>query len=332
MNEATKAKECMRFGRAVELYERTLAAAEAALPQHDSLIVAELLNLSAESRCIMRAHAAVREAGFGFGDTDAWDEAEHAAWREDGRALALCRRALALLHDRWRAGTLLTPSPQEREYFAATCNYDAHNNRVVPDAVRARLINAAGAHVYIDCAADAAVLWPPLPSAAEDDARVRAIYGACGVALHMRTTAHGLASTLLTATAGLSCLELLQYMFGSEPSQRSLLQRMRDACGMTHNEEALLRALAQALEQNRGIATDVVTWDAQREVQLAVADLARHGLRRCALPGCGATEAHPKAFKVCGRCKAAAYCSAAHQQADWRRHKRAEGGCSQQGA
>jgi hypothetical protein len=44
-------------------------------------------------------------------------------------------------------------------------------------------------------------------------------------------------------------------------------------------------------------------------------------LRRCALPECDATEPQPKAFKLCGRCRAAAYCSAAHQQADWRRHK-----------
>jgi hypothetical protein len=44
--------------------------------------------------------------------------------------------------------------------------------------------------------------------------------------------------------------------------------------------------------------------------------------RRCALPQCGAAEAHPKAFMVCSRCRMAAYCSAAHQRADWQRHKR----------
>jgi hypothetical protein len=57
--------------------------------------------------------------------------------------------------------------------------------------------------------------------------------------------------------------------------------------------------------------------------------VARHGLRTCALPECGATEPHPKAFKLCARCRSAAYCSAAHQQQDWRRHKRddSDGGC-----
>jgi hypothetical protein len=38
--------------------------------------------------------------------------------------------------------------------------------------------------------------------------------------------------------------------------------------------------------------------------QAAAADAARHGLRRCALPSCDAQEAHPKLFKLCGRCRA----------------------------
>jgi hypothetical protein len=56
--------------------------------------------------------------------------------------------------------------------------------------------------------------------------------------------------------------------------------------------------------------------------QIAAADVARHGLRRCALPACGAQEAHPKLFKLCGRCRGAAYCCAAHSVEDWKRHKR----------
>jgi hypothetical protein len=55
--------------------------------------------------------------------------------------------------------------------------------------------------------------------------------------------------------------------------------------------------------------------------------VARHGLRACALPGCGAVEPHAKAFKVCSRCRRPAYCCAAHQQQDWRRHKREGDGC-----
>ena len=61
----------------------------------------------------------------------------------------------------------------------------------------------------------------------------------------------------------------------------------------------------------------------------AADDVARHGLRLCALPGCGAREAHPKHFKLCGRCRRVVYCSPAHQSEDWKRHKRADGGCKE---
>ncbi len=57
----------------------------------------------------------------------------------------------------------------------------------------------------------------------------------------------------------------------------------------------------------------------------AADDVARHGLRRCALPACNAQEAHPKLFKLCGRCRGAAYCCAQHSREDWTRHKREDG-------
>ncbi len=59
----------------------------------------------------------------------------------------------------------------------------------------------------------------------------------------------------------------------------------------------------------------------------AAADVARHGLRSCALPSCGATEEYPKTYKLCGRCRGAAYCCAAHSKEDWKRHTR-EDGCA----
>ena len=49
----------------------------------------------------------------------------------------------------------------------------------------------------------------------------------------------------------------------------------------------------------------------------------RLGLRPCALPGCSATEQFAKAFKVCSRCLAAAYCCAEHQAEHWKGHKKA---------
>ena len=47
------------------------------------------------------------------------------------------------------------------------------------------------------------------------------------------------------------------------------------------------------------------------------------GLRRCALPGCGAKEAHPTHFKSCAACRTVVYCCREHQVAGWPSHKKA---------
>ena len=47
------------------------------------------------------------------------------------------------------------------------------------------------------------------------------------------------------------------------------------------------------------------------------------GLRTCALPGCGAKEAHPTHFKSCAACRTVVYCCREHQVAGWPSHKKA---------
>jgi hypothetical protein len=98
---------------------------------------------------------------------------------------------------------------------------------------------------------------------------------------------------------------------------------------MTRREEAQLHSLAQIISLHLDGCARIGRKVMDEERQRAIDDVARHGLRRCALPDCGAMEPHPKAFKVCSRCRTACYCSAAHQRADWRRHKR-DDGCKQQ--
>ena len=96
--------------------------------------------------------------------------------------------------------------------------------------------------------------------------------------------------------------------------------------GLTAAEERKMSRLLSVLETRRDEAkTRILNSKAARK-ERAAADVARHGLRRCTLPDCGAEEPHPKAFKLCGRCKAVAYCCAEHSAQDWRRHKR--DGCS----
>jgi hypothetical protein len=92
---------------------------------------------------------------------------------------------------------------------------------------------------------------------------------------------------------------------------------------LTPAYENRLRELQQhnnALRQRMVGAADQLAFIQER----GAADVARHGLRRCALPACDAQEAHPK---LCGRCRGTAYCCAGHSKEDWKRHKR-EDGCN----
>jgi hypothetical protein len=110
-----------------------------------------------------------------------------------------------------------------------------------------------------------------------------------------------------------------------------LLSRLRATCGLTPAEETALHQLAARVKAEHERIVPALRARTEKRAaagrQTAVADAARHGLRRCALPSCGAQEAHPKLFKLCGRCRGAAYCCAAHSVEDWKRHKR-EDGCT----
>ena len=63
---------------------------------------------------------------------------------------------------------------------------------------------------------------------------------------------------------------------------------------------------------------------AQQNFHAAVqSSLTAPGLRTCALPGCGAKEAHPAHFKSCAACRTVVYCCREHQVAGWPAHKKA---------
>ena len=53
------------------------------------------------------------------------------------------------------------------------------------------------------------------------------------------------------------------------------------------------------------------------------ADVAKHGLRDCALPSCSKTEKTVKEFAHCSGCRSVVYCCAEHQGLHWTKHKKA---------
>ena len=53
------------------------------------------------------------------------------------------------------------------------------------------------------------------------------------------------------------------------------------------------------------------------------ADIAKHGLRGCALSSCDKTENTVKEFAGCSGCRSVVYCCLEHQALDWRAHKNA---------
>jgi hypothetical protein len=306
---AAKAESLERHSRALELYERALAAAELAQPR-DSLIIAAMLD---EQR-ITRMRAAQGTAS-----------SSAVAVTAD-----LNQRLFPLLHARWQAGTLFTPTAEETAYL-------------VEDEYPRLPAQMCGALFYLSTATDELVPAPAecarrflLPcTPAEAEARLQGLYGALRTALELNARGmlernpHTGQAWQASTVAPIKTAAHLVVRFALRNA--AVLLRMRATCGLTAAEEAALRQLAErhnvtaeSIEQQLPMPTK--DYKALQQ-QVAAADAARHGLRRCALPSCDAQEPHPKLFKLCGRCRGAAYCCAAHSAEDWKRHKR-EDGCA----
>jgi hypothetical protein len=312
MRAADKAVERTRRTRALELRERALAAADASLPR-DSLIIGKLLQLVTTSRLLLSCDQ--QTARGTPADGDGFD----LAWRDE-QTLAPSHRSLMLAHTRWRAGTLFKLSAQEQAYFD-----------VIP-----RLQRFFGAEIYIHAARDAVVWWPPLRELADEEARLHAVHGALRAAQEMFNprficpmTGQLLASTTL-AIPNVTLQELSSLLkYSLSEAAGGLLLPLRSTCALSQAEEAELRHLALEVQKSLDkCAPKVSRLHAEADAakrELTAKDLARHGLRRCALPSCDALELHPKAYKLCGRCCGVAYCGAAHCAEDWKRHKREDG-------
>jgi hypothetical protein len=294
----TKGKDAlrrMRHARCLELFERALAAAEALPLSRNSLVLAVCM-------CrVLDARIAYRKDVFAAAETGQLKETLLKAWRDDEHSLALAQRCLALFYARWRAGTFFTLTLEERAFDSRQSYADD----------------------YLSHAFTAVRYWPPLRTPADEAALLHGVHGALRVALDMDAR-HDVEVKEGTVK---QVLALLAALDDADADAGSMLNRLQTMCGLSDADLTALQALAmrdgsvdaakQVIESGKAKLAGM--WER------GAADVARHGLRHCALPSCAQTEPHPKCFKLCGRCRGVAYCSAAHAVEDWKRHKRQEG-------
>jgi hypothetical protein len=319
-NAATEVERLGRTSRAIELYESTLAAAEKALLPRDSLIVADVLG-NIVTQLLTRV---------------SYERAtDDATWLGDGeRLFTLASKTLALCEARFRAGTLFTPTADEHTFF------DAVGLTKQPARFR-------GARAYAICAAQVLPNWPTPDTDQESEEMLRVVGCALRAMLEMkrrglldwRELDAGQLQQLRTSQASRQqdaafaiflrpyVHKLLQYAMNTRDG--GAWEGLRTTCAFTALEETALRQLASSSgsDPHCVLGQQMIHTVVAARHRRAAEDIARHGLRACTLPECQQTEPYPKTFKVCSRCRAACYCSAAHQQQDWRRHKR-EDGCS----
>jgi hypothetical protein len=147
---AQKANKLARPARAVELYERALAAAELAQPRN-SLIIAALLGALVDTHIrALQAHPITSTAA---------------------ERMQLTLRSLHLLHARWQAGTLFSPTAEEVAFL------EEDDYPFLPAQL-------CGAFFYTVAAVDVVLQQARLPCApAEAEALLHATYGALRAAL-----------------------------------------------------------------------------------------------------------------------------------------------------
>jgi hypothetical protein len=344
---SAQAASLKRPAEAAALLEQLLAAATASQPA-DSLIVAVMLRASVAARL---AAAAPASASLRPTALAARADAVARLWRGDAELLRSSRRCLALCHARWQAGALWTLTPAERAFFAEDAQAELLGGEAFAACARDALRFWPPA--------------PPADAAAASDAeggdavRLRGVHGALRALLERdaagrlercartgRALAQLAPSFCLAVRALLSTLALTSAAAAAGcAASAAALQQLRGTCGLSRADEAALRRLDKRLSlaaekearaapvSAGGVGTasfggtvfDIRCLSRERAARGTATDVAQFVLRRCALPGCNAREARPRAHMLCSRCRGAAYCCAAHGTQDFRRHKRVDG-------
>jgi hypothetical protein len=297
--------QLLRTDRRLELLERALAAAEesAALCAESTLVLASLLESVGNARMTAILFRGMTTEG---------------PLIREAVAKSVHTRALELLHARFRAGTIFTPTADESTSFAAKKELPLLAGSVTFLTLASSLTHAPG------------IVPPRTP--AEEEERLRHVHGALRLTRALDILGFfgrgdlGDVAALPTDCVIVSVSSTLLTNALRAEAAGDLLHRLRAVRGLSAAEEAELRALKKHIdrintsddEADGGAALDTM-------MQRFTDDRARHALRTCALPDCGQREREPKAFKVCARCFSAPYCCVAHQRSDWARHKHNDG-------
>ena len=303
-----------RLERALQLAERALEQAQRTLAR-GNLVAPWMLDNVLYQRVHIGNEKLAATAGAGH-----MLETAGVAWASEARLKTWSHDQLATCCARLEAGTLQTPTPEERAFFGT------------PGLLNAPPLERLGDEALLSATVEAVTTWNPVTP--QELALLRTgMEGTLQAALALDAQGE--------LVAWMQKRELVRYYVpvmlecalvgqgANTPSGecgRVQLLLLSPAC------EAAARRLQARLQkvfephvselghsQWVGHANVLAAWKERGD-----ADVARHGLRACALPSCGAAEPHPRFFKCCSRCRAVYYCCAEHQRADWSRHRRAD--------
>jgi hypothetical protein len=304
------------YARAADKCAQAAAAAQEAGASAHCLILAQLRTEHAGMLLLHAMHSDVSPA-------------------EEKAALAAVVAALpavvVALEARCSAGTLMAPTPQETAWYSAECAHVAVREKgravastpAVRDALeqRAHLLGyetlLRAANVLLSTLLSPVFERVPGAQDAQDAARNAARFALVAAAV----TALGAPRTLLR-NARLDSEDCFVYQLRAMESVGALADAGAPAAAL----HAAWLAVERGGElQRRGNDVGVAQLPqviAQQHAAGAAA-AAACGLRACSLAGCGACEVHASQFKLCSACRAAVYCSKAHQAEDWGSHKKA---------
>ena len=297
-----------RWARSLELMERALEQARQTLPQ-DNLVAVWMNGFVVVQRMISGSELASITAPRPDGSL------KFSASTSDAHFLTamMCER-LAACCARFKAGTLSTPTPEEVAFFSTCKQLDAAPEGRVGEELlfisTTETLDWTGSDCEVLAGLKACGVSAMLQIALSLDAR-----GELEPWLRKRDKTH---SCLARVLAGVLASN-------TERAQNHLCVFLPPEAEVSRSRlEALHRTLPNISGGHEPLSDISVSALVAQLQGTAAADVARHGLRTCTLPGCGAKEPHPRFFKCCSRCRSVFYCSSEHQREDWPRHRAAD--------